>query len=145
MCPLPPVTCGQSGEESQKYHSERSYTLRFALPSACWGLCRAGGSGQWGQERCHQPRGASPGIPGLWHRVWQQHPEPVLKWHIPSRRSFCWKEESMSNKFKMLWVLFIFQSRENWMKNARNVRGSLPLLAFQAGLCKKSSLRFAQC
>jgi len=51
----------------------------------------------------------------------------------------------MSNKFKMLWVLFIFQSRENWMKNARNVRGSLPLLAFQAGLCKKSSLRFAQC
>lgn len=35
MCPLPPVTCGQSGEESQKYHSERSCMLHFALPSAC--------------------------------------------------------------------------------------------------------------
>lgn len=45
----------------------------------------------------------------------------------------------------MLWVLFIFQSGEKWMKNVRNVHGSLPFgAAFKTGLCERGSLRLAQ-
>lgn len=39
---------------------------------------------------------------------------------------FCLKDENMSDKFKMLQVLFTFQARQNSMKNVRNIQGFFP-------------------